>query len=116
MAGRWQAQRFWRSMEFLRLLRRLKRCSFSQTNCRPVWRGQMPGPDTHALTRPRPASAAWRVALLVVAFVFLYMLFGYFVAWQNPELRAYYGGPSWPTFLAALKGNWANSPGIFALA
>jgi hypothetical protein len=79
------------------------------------WRGQTPAPDS-PLTRPRPASAAFRVALLVIAFVFLYMLFGYFVAWQNPELRAYYGGPAWPTFLAALKGNWARSPGIFALA
>jgi hypothetical protein len=53
-----------------------------------------------------PASAAWRVALLVTAFVFLYMFFGYYVAWQNPELRNYYGGPDWPTFFAALKGNW----------
>jgi hypothetical protein len=80
------------------------------------WREQTSVPDNRAFTRPRPASAAWRVALLVVAFVFLYMLFGYFVAWQNAELRAYYGGPSWPTFLAALKGNWANRPGVFALA
>jgi len=33
--------------------------------------------------------------VLVVAFVFLYMFFGYYVAWQNPELRQYYGGHEW---------------------
>jgi len=64
----------------------------------------------------RTASAVWRIALLVIAFVFLYMFFGYYVAWQNPELRKYYGGPDWPTFLAALKGNWQDLPWIYPLA
>jgi hypothetical protein len=44
------------------------------------------------------------------------MFFGYFVAWQNPKLRKFYGGPDWPTFFAAIKGNWQNSPLIFPLA
>jgi hypothetical protein len=43
------------------------------------------------------------------------MFFGYYVAWQNPEVRKYYGGPDWPTFLAALKGNWQNSRWIYPL-
>jgi hypothetical protein len=64
----------------------------------------------------RATSVAWKLALLVVAFVFRYMFFGYFVAWQNPELRKSYGGPDWPTFFAAIKGNWQNSPLIFPLA
>ena len=62
------------------------------------------------------ASAAWRIAVLTIAFVFLYMFFGYYVAWQNPAVRSYYSGPDWPTFYASLKGNWQNSPWIFAVA
>ncbi len=64
----------------------------------------------------RASSVAWKLVLLVAAFVFLYMFFGYYVAWQNPELRKFYGGPDWPTFLAAMKGNWQNSRWIFAVA
>jgi hypothetical protein len=74
------------------------------------------GPVSPAHAHMGAASAAWKIALLTLAFVFLYMLFGYYVAWQNPELRAYYGGPAYPTFLDALKGNWRSSPWIFPLA
>jgi hypothetical protein len=63
----------------------------------------------------RASSVAWRIAFLILAFVFLYMFFGYYVAWRNPELRSYYGGPNWPTFYDSLKGNWLNSRWIFPL-
>ena len=33
-------------------------------------------------------------SLLAVIYVVLYMLFGYYVAWQSQELRLFYGGPS----------------------
>lgn len=50
-----------------------------------------------ALAFPRRArmggpSAASRLALIVIAFVVLYMFFGYYVAWQSPAVRRYYGG------------------------
>jgi hypothetical protein len=80
------------------------------------WRAAVPAAVSPAPSRMRAASAACRIALLVIAFVFLYMFFGYYVAWQNPELRTYYAGPDWPTFLAALKGNWQNSRWIYPLA
>lgn len=80
------------------------------------WREAMPAVSLPTPEHMRAASVAWKLALLIVSFVFLYMFFGYFVAWQNPELRRYYGGPDWPTFLAAMKGNWQNSPLIFPLA
>jgi hypothetical protein len=70
----------------------------------------------HAPAQMRASSVIWKLTLLVVSFVFLYMFFGYFVAWQNPELRKFYGGPEWPTFFAAMKGNWQNSRMIFPLA
>lgn len=62
------------------------------------------------------ASILLRIAILVVAFVFLYMFFGYYVAWRNPELRHFYGGPELATFWAALRHNWTSSPRIYAVA
>jgi hypothetical protein len=56
-----------------------------------------------------------RITLLVVAFIFLYMLFGYYVAWRNPALRAYYGGMDVPSFYEALKSNWQKQPLLFSL-
>jgi len=80
------------------------------------WRAAIPAEVSPAPVHIRVASAVWRIVLLVVAFVFLYMFFGYYVAWQNPELRKFYGGPDWPTFFAALKGNWQGLPWIYPLA
>ena len=80
------------------------------------WRAAVPAAVPPAPERMPVATAAWRLALLIIAFVFLYMFFGYYVAWQNPEVRKYYGGPEWPSFFAALKGNWLNSHWIYPLA
>lgn len=68
-----------------------------------------------ASLRIRTASAAWRVGVIVVAFVFLYMFFGYYVAWQNPALRQYYGGSAYAGFFASLKANWIDHPWIYPL-
>jgi len=39
-----------------------------------------------------PASEwGWKLALIAIAYVTLYLSFGYFIAWRNPALRAYYG-------------------------
>jgi hypothetical protein len=37
-------------------------------------------------------SQAARFGILAIVYVVLYYLFGYYVAWQNPELRFYYSG------------------------
>lgn len=57
----------------------------------------------------------WKLVLLVVAFVFLYMFFGYYVAWRNPTLRAYYGGTDSPNFYEALRSNLRNEPLLLPL-
>jgi hypothetical protein len=62
------------------------------------------------------ASILLRLAILVAAFVFLYMFFGYYVAWRNSELQRYYGGPEIATFWAALGHNWTSSRWIYVLA
>jgi hypothetical protein len=65
---------------------------------------------------PKLPSILLRVAILVAAFVFLYMFFGYYVAWRNPELQRFYGGPELATFWAAWRHNWISSRWIYALA
>ena len=63
----------------------------------------------------KAASILLRLAILVAAFVFLYMFFGYYVAWRNPELQRYYGGPELATFWAALRHNWESSRWIYGV-
>ena len=58
-----------------------------------------------------PASQwAWKAALIAAAYVTLYWTAGYFIAWQNPELRAFYGSPGdalpfWTHTLGTLRGD-----------
>lgn len=35
----------------------------------------------------------WKLGLIYIAYLVLYYTAGYFIAWQNPELRAFYGSP-----------------------
>jgi hypothetical protein len=35
----------------------------------------------------------WKLAILYLLYLVLYYSAGYFIAWQNPELRAFYGSP-----------------------
>ena len=53
-------------------------------------------PESLVDSRPRPGirsdGVAWRLAVCALVYVALYLVFGYFVAWQNPELRSLYGG------------------------
>jgi hypothetical protein len=55
-----------------------------------------------------------KLGAIAVAYVLLYWLAGYFIAWQNPELRAFYGSsgpitPFWEHTLHTLK----TDPGLF---
>ena len=72
-------------------------------------------PASPAPARLSAPSVAWKLALIVVAFVFFYMFFGYYVAWQSPAVRQYYGGPEQPTFYAALKESWMHNRSIYPL-
>ncbi|MEQ9297164.1 MAG: hypothetical protein RIF33_01305 [Cyclobacteriaceae bacterium] len=35
----------------------------------------------------------WKLTFIALAYLMLYWLAGYFIAWQNPSLRAFYGSP-----------------------
>ena len=79
------------------------------------WRTSSPALTTSSPGRLRTSSVATRLAVIVVAFVFLYMFFGYYVAWQSPAVRQYYGGPEQPSFFAALKDVLMHNPWLYPL-
>jgi hypothetical protein len=79
------------------------------------WRAASPAPVSPPLARMSASSAAWKLAFIVVAFVFLYMFFGYYVAWQNPAVRQYYGGTESSSFYASLKTTWMSQRSIYFL-
>jgi hypothetical protein len=56
-------------------------------------KGRGVDPDTRRYQRlSMPVSQwAWKLAVIAVTYVILYFGFGYFVAWQNPNLSAMYG-------------------------
>jgi hypothetical protein len=64
---------------------------------------------------PTSSSLLWKIPLLVLAFAFLYMFFGYYIAWQNPDLRHYYGGDAFPNFYNALTTNATIRPSLYLL-
>ena len=45
----------------------------------------------------------WRIAAAGLVYLCLYYLFGYYIPWQNPEIRAYYGGTDPGSLLAQIK-------------
>lgn len=61
-----------------------------------------------------PAAAwVWKCAAIAALYLVVYYSFGYFVAWQNPELRQYYGQTEFRSFLGTLGGIWSHSPWMF---
>lgn len=58
----------------------------------------------------------WIVRLLgiIVAYIILYWGAGYFIAWQNPELRAFYGSPgAIQPFWVHTLNTWRTDPELF---
>ena len=78
------------------------------------WRGGT-GPG-RAYASDVPVSAwMWRAAALAIAYVAIYWTAGYFIAWQNPELRAFYGQPGPPQpFVTHTMHVARSNPALFA--
>jgi hypothetical protein len=78
------------------------------------WRTSADRPAIDRATMPA-AQWIWRVGVLAAAYVVLYWTAGYFIAWQNPELRAFYGQPGDPLpFVAHTANVLRTDPGLFA--
>ena len=71
-----------------------------------------PAPATGGLSLS-PAEWTLRLAWLAAAYVALYFLAGYFIAYRNPEVVAYYDDVAEGSFLAAMHRLWVSMPWIF---
>jgi hypothetical protein len=61
-----------------------------------------------------PTQWFWKLVLISVLYVILYWMAGYFIAWQNPELRAFYGSPGQITpFFEHTVNTFRNDTGLF---
>jgi hypothetical protein len=58
----------------------------------------------------RPGAWGMKLGVIAAAYVILYFTFGYFVAWRNPVVRAYYGGADEGSFFAHMAEVLASSP------
>lgn len=56
-----------------------------------------------------------KLSLIVVAYLLLYFTCGYFIAWRNPTLRAYYGGSDPAGFVSHVASLLRNEPMLFLL-
>lgn len=56
-----------------------------------------------------------KLSLIVVAYLFLYFTFGYFIAWRNEAVRTYYGGSDPVSFIAHMTSLLRNEPLLFLL-
>lgn len=68
-------------------------------------------------SRLKMPAGAWiaKLALIVVAYVIIYFTFGYFVAWRNAEVRAYYGGSDPADFISHITSLLHQEPILFLL-
>jgi hypothetical protein len=58
-----------------------------------------------------PASEwAWKLGVIALTYVTLYFTFGYFVAWRQPTVQAYYGGVDSGSFVAQMGSVVRNTP------
>ncbi len=69
---------------------------------------------------PLPAgmkASEWiaKIAALALIYVALYFLAGYFIAFHNPELRAYYHDTAPGSFFTQMQNIWTRTPWLFGL-
>jgi hypothetical protein len=71
-------------------------------------------PETSRLNMPVGAWI-WKLALIVVAYVIIYFTFGYFVAWKNAAVRAYYEGSDPAGYISHITSLLRQEPLLFLL-
>jgi len=62
---------------------------------------------------PRRAIAAWKAPAVVVAFLVAYYTCGYYIAWQSPFVREFYGGTDPGSFFKQLAWVWSTTPWMY---
>jgi hypothetical protein len=59
------------------------------------------------------SSSVIKITIAAFIYVVLYFSFGYFIAWQSPALRAYYGGGNANGIFTQLNETWRATPWLF---
>lgn len=53
----------------------------------------------------------WKLGIIYITYLVLYYMAGYFIAWQNPEVRAFYGSPGEiQSFFSQMRNVFLNDP------
>jgi len=55
----------------------------------------------------------WKIIVIGIAYVIIYYLFGYFIAWKNPAIQEYYSGHDPGNFFVHLANFWQSSPWMY---
>lgn len=73
--------------------------------------------DVGADEQLRMPLSSWilKVALIVVVYVLIYFTFGYFIAWKNEAVRAFYGGTDPGNIITHLANLLRDEPLLFLL-
>lgn len=71
-------------------------------------------PDTSRLSMP-VGEWVWKESLIVAVYLIIYFTFGYFIAWKNDTVRAYYGGSDPGSFLAQMRNVLRDTPWLLPL-
>lgn len=71
------------------------------------------GAEASPLPPMRTGTWVWKLALLgIVVYPLLFFSFGYYVAWQNPSVRAFYNGTDPGSFLLQMRNLIGGDPFI----
>ncbi|PWT90166.1 MAG: hypothetical protein C5B55_10120 [Blastocatellia bacterium] len=72
---------------------------------------------TSSIACPQLSLANWivRLSFIAVVYVILYFSFGYFIAWQNPAVVAYYGGTNSGSFIQQMTHVIRDTPWLVLL-
>ncbi len=62
---------------------------------------------------PRRRIAAWNVPAIILIFLVVYYTCGYYIAWQSPFVREFYGGREPEGFVSQLAGIWSATPWMY---
>ncbi|MCF8358918.1 MAG: hypothetical protein K9H26_09185 [Prolixibacteraceae bacterium] len=66
---------------------------------------------------PKMSNREWlsKLGILIIAYELLYFGFGYFMAWKNPVIQAFYQGTDPGSFFAQLANVAKETPGLYGL-
>ena len=73
--------------------------------------------ETSGQSRLKMLVSAWiaKSCAIVIVYLIVYFTFGYFIAWKNPAVRAYYGGSDPSGFVAHVTSVLRAEPLLFLL-